>query len=91
MDKERLISEILLLPQKAIEYHLSKQLAELFPAKALIECENMGSFDMQVSILHEQMVSANSMPEPEQINEQHAMHSMGMSRMIRQGRFRGGM
>ncbi|HEY5002821.1 MAG TPA: ATP-binding protein [Ktedonobacteraceae bacterium] len=46
MDKERLISEILLLPQTAIEYHLSKQLAELFPTKALIEGD-IGNFDVQ--------------------------------------------
>lgn len=46
MDKERLISEILLLPQTAIEYHLSKQLAELFPTKALIEGD-IGNFDLQ--------------------------------------------
>jgi AAA+ superfamily predicted ATPase len=46
MDKEHLISEILLLPQTAIEYHLSKQLAELFPTKALIEGD-IGNFDVQ--------------------------------------------
>ncbi len=46
MDKERLISEILLLPQTAIEYHLSKQLAELFPDKGLIEGD-IGNFDLQ--------------------------------------------
>jgi DNA polymerase III delta prime subunit len=46
MDKEHLIGEILLLPQTAIEYHLSKHLAELFPQKALIEGD-IGNFDIQ--------------------------------------------
>jgi len=46
MDKERLIDEILLLPQTAIEYHFSRQLAELFPTKALIEGD-IGNFDLQ--------------------------------------------
>jgi hypothetical protein len=89
MDKERLISEILLLPQTAIEYHLSKQLAELFPAKALIECENMGSFDVQgyasaghctlqaKTFTYNQVTTHWIGREPEMMQWQHrGMHSM---------------
>src|SRR5579884_2525506 len=40
MNKEQLISEALLLPATAIDYHLSLHLLELFPDKALIETES---------------------------------------------------
>jgi len=46
MDKEKLIGEMLLLPMTAIEYHMSKHLADLFPDKALIEGE-IGCFDVE--------------------------------------------
>lgn len=39
MNKEQLISEVLLLPAAAIDYHISQHLLELFPGKALIESE----------------------------------------------------
>src|SRR5260370_37362076 len=37
MNKEQLISEMLLLPAAAIDYHVSQHLLQLFPDKALIE------------------------------------------------------
>jgi AAA+ superfamily predicted ATPase len=40
MDKEQLISEMLLLPTTAIDYHISQHLLKLFPGKALIESES---------------------------------------------------
>jgi AAA+ superfamily predicted ATPase len=39
MNKEQLISEMLLLPAAAIDYHISQHLLKLFPDKALIESE----------------------------------------------------
>ncbi|HLH62663.1 MAG TPA: ATP-binding protein [Ktedonobacteraceae bacterium] len=39
MNKEQLISEVLLLPAAAIDYHVSQHLLQLFPGKALIESE----------------------------------------------------
>ena len=39
MNKEQLISEMLLLPAAAIDYHLSQHLLQLFPDKAFIESE----------------------------------------------------
>jgi len=39
MNKEQLISEMLLLPAAAIDYHISQHLLELFPGKALIESD----------------------------------------------------
>lgn len=46
MDKEKLIGEVLLLPMIAIEYHMSKHLADLFPTRALIEGE-ISCFDVE--------------------------------------------
>ena len=46
MDKEQLISEILLLPATAIEYYVSQQLVQFFPDKALIEGER-GYFNLE--------------------------------------------
>jgi hypothetical protein len=37
MNKEQLISEVLLLPTTAIDYHVGQHLLQLFPGKALIE------------------------------------------------------
>jgi len=39
MNKQQLISEMLLLPVAAIDYHISQHLLKLFPDKALIESE----------------------------------------------------
>ena len=39
MNKEQLISEMLLLPAAAMDYHISQHLLELFPGKTLIESE----------------------------------------------------
>ncbi len=46
MNKEQLISEVLLLPASAIDYYISKNLAALFPDKALIEGEG-GYFNVE--------------------------------------------
>ncbi len=40
MNKEQLISEMLLLPTAAIDYHTSQHLLSLFPDKAMIESES---------------------------------------------------
>src|SRR5215472_8666987 len=45
MDKEQLISEMLLLPVTAIDYHISQHLHQLFPDKAFIESE--GHFNVE--------------------------------------------
>lgn len=45
MNKEQLISEALLLPGAAIDYHVSLHLLELFPEKTLIETE--GHLDIE--------------------------------------------
>lgn len=45
MDKEQLISEMLLLPAAAIDYHISQHLLRLFPDKAFIESE--GHFNIE--------------------------------------------
>ncbi|MBV9706455.1 MAG: hypothetical protein JO125_03495 [Chloroflexi bacterium] len=37
MKKEQLISEMLLLPGTALDYHIGQNLAKLFPDRALIE------------------------------------------------------
>lgn len=41
MNKEQLISEMLLLPASAMEYHIGQHLLQLFPDKAFIECDTM--------------------------------------------------
>jgi hypothetical protein len=46
MNKEQLISEVLLLPSAAIDYYVSKNLAMLFPDQALIEGDG-GYFDVE--------------------------------------------
>lgn len=45
MNKEQLISEILLLPAKAIDYHINQHLRQIFPGRAFIE--NDGHINIQ--------------------------------------------
>lgn len=40
MNKEQLISEVLLLPAAAMDYHISQHLLQIFPDKAMIESES---------------------------------------------------
>ena len=41
MNKEQLISDILLLPAPAMDYHISQHLVQLFSDKAFIESEQV--------------------------------------------------
>ena len=82
MDKEQLISEILLLPATAIEYYVSQQLVQFFPDKALIEGER-GYFNLEgyteakqcvlkrKTFLYNQMSTCWREPEPEMMHSQH--------------------
>lgn len=84
MNKEELISEVLLLPYTAIEYHISEQMSKLFPDKALIEGDT-GYFDVEAyaaaglctitgkSFMHNQKMTYWQMREPEVM----PWHSMG--------------
>ena len=76
MNKEQLISEILLLPATAIDYHISQNLINLFPDRALIEGEmEMFNFDGYAAaghctltrkiFLYNQMSTYWQGPEPE--------------------------
>ncbi len=88
MNKEQLISEILLLPIPAIEYHLSEHLIQLFPDKALIEGD-IGQFNLdgyaaanlctltRKTFLYNQMKTYWRAPEPEMM---HPQQYRGMSR-----------
>ncbi len=79
MNKEQLISEVLLLPTTAIEYHVSQRLVQLFPDKALIEGE-MDNFNLEgyaeakhciltrKTFLYNQMITYWRGPEPEVIH-----------------------
>lgn len=76
MDKEQLISEMLLLPMTAIDYHLGQHLTKLFPDKALIESD-MCNLDLEgyaqaghctlsrKTFLYNQMSTYWKAPEPE--------------------------
>jgi AAA+ superfamily predicted ATPase len=46
MDKEWLISEMLLLPMTAIDYHIGQQLGKMFPKKVFIEGD-VGGFNVE--------------------------------------------
>ena len=88
MDKEQLISEMLLLPTTAIEYHMSQHLVQLFPDRALIEGE-MGQFNLEgyaeakhcvltrKTFLYNQMATYWRGPEPEMMPFHHRMMSRG--------------
>jgi AAA+ superfamily predicted ATPase len=90
VNKEQLISEILLLPIPAIEYHLSEHLIQLFPDKALIEGD-VGQFNLEgyaaanlcsltrKTFLYNQMKTYWRAPEPEM------MHPQQFHRMSRGG------
>ena len=92
MDKAQLISEMLLLPSTAIEYHVSQHLLQFFPDKALIESESfldIKSFsEAQHCTLSKQTFTYNQMntywhgPEPQVLHPHLRMMPMGMSRML---------
>lgn len=76
MNKEQLISEMLLLPATAIDYHMSQHLLTLFPNRAFIEGE-METFNLsgyaaaglctlaRKTFLYNQMITSWQGPEPE--------------------------
>lgn len=89
MNKEQLISEMLLLPTTAIEYHVSQQLVQFFPDKALIEGE-MGNFNLEgyaeakhciltrKTFLYNQMNTYWKGPEPEAMHPHYRRMPMGI-------------
>src|SRR5712691_10874300 len=87
MNKEQLISEMLLLPVTAIDYHISRHLLELFPGKALIESEGYlnveGYARAQYCTLARQTFTYNQMNtywrgrDPQMLRPQHMMMHMG--------------
>ena len=87
MNKEQLISEMLLLPAAAIDYHLSQQLLQLFPDKAFIESEGYfnveGYAQAQQCMLTRKTYSYNQMntywqgPEPQLLHPHHLGMQMG--------------
>jgi hypothetical protein len=87
MNKEQLISEMLLLPAAAIDYHLSQQLLQLFPDKAFIESEGYfnveGYAQAQQCMLTRKTYSYNQMntywqgPEPQLLHPHHMGMQMG--------------
>ena len=84
MYKEQLISEILLLPAAAIDYHVSQHLLQIFPDKAFIESEGYlnveGYAKAQHCSLTRHSFSYNQMNtywlgrEPEILRPHHMMH-----------------
>ncbi len=87
MNKEQLISEMLLLPAAAIDYHLSQHLLQLFPDKAIIESEGYfnveGYAQAQQCMLTRKTYSYNQMntywqgPEPQRLHPHHMGLQMG--------------
>lgn len=87
MNKEQLISEMLLLPAAAIDYHLSQHLLQLFPDKAFIESEGYfnveGYAQAQHCMLTRKTYSYNQMntywqgPEPQRLHPHHMGLQMG--------------
>src|SRR5258708_230613 len=87
MNKEQLISEMLLLPAAAIDYHLSQHLLQLFPDKAFIESEGYfnveGYAQAQQCMLTRKTYSYNQMntywqgPEPQLLHPHHMGLQMG--------------
>src|ERR1700730_8722222 len=87
MNKEQLISEMLLLPAAAMDYHISQHLLELFSGKAMIESEGYlnveGYAQAQYCTLKRQTFSYNQMntywlgPEPQILRPHHVVMHMG--------------
>lgn len=87
MDKEQLISEILLLPAAAIDYHISQHLLKLFPDKALIESEGYlgveGYAEAKYCILTRGTFAYNQMntywrgPEPQTLHQHNIVMQIG--------------
>jgi AAA+ superfamily predicted ATPase len=94
VNKELLISKMLLLPTTAIEYHVSQHLVQIFPDKALIEGE-MGNFNLEgyaaakhcvltrKTFLYNQLTTYWRGPEPEAMHPHHRMMSMGATSVNR--------
>src|SRR5579859_902515 len=91
MDKEQLISEMLLLPVTAIDYHISQHLLQIFPDKALIESEghlNVEGYAREGHCtLSRHTFTYNQMniywhgPEPQMLHPQNIMGRMIMQSM----------
>lgn len=89
MNKEQLISDMLLLPGAAIDYHISEHLVKLFPDKAFIEGEG-GQFNIEgyaqanhctltrKTFAYNQMTTYWRGPEPEMLYAHHMMHMGGV-------------
>lgn len=83
MYKEQLISEILLLPAAAIDYHMSQHLLKLFPDRAFIESEmyiNVEGYAdaghctlTRKNFVYNQMSTYWRGPEPEFLHPNHMM------------------
>src|SRR5689334_19583394 len=86
MTKEQLISEMLLLPAAAIDYHTSQHLLALFPDKALIESEGYPGVEGYAAAKHcrltrrtftySQMNTYWQGPEPQMLRSHHMMMHM---------------
>ena len=87
MNKEQLISEMLLLPAAAIDYHISQHLLALFPDKALIESEGYPGVEAYAAAKHctltrrtftyNQMNTYWQGPGPQMLRSHHMMMHMG--------------
>lgn len=86
VNKEQLISEMLLLPAAAIDYHISQHLIDLFPDMALIETDMHLNIDGYAAAKHctlsrktftyNQMSTYWRGPEPQVMQMHHMMHHM---------------
>ncbi len=89
MYKEQLISEILLLPAAAIDYHMSQHLLKLFPDRAFIESEmyiNVEGYAdaghctlTRKNFVYNQMSTYWRGPEPEFLHPHHMMMGMDVA------------
>ena len=87
MNKEQLISEVLLLPPTAIDYHTRQHLLQLFPDKALIESEIVLGIEeyarAEQCVITRKTFTYNQMstywigPEPQMLHSQHMIMHMG--------------
>lgn len=87
MNKEQLISEILLLAPVAIDYHTKQHLLQLFPDKAIIETEMMLGVEAFASAHHCEITRKTFTynqastywqgPEPQILRPHHMMMHMG--------------
>ena len=87
MNKEQLISDILLLPAPAMDYHISQHLVQLFPDKAFIESEMIidieGYTHAGHCVLTRKTFAYNQMstywvgPEPQILRPHHIVMRMG--------------